>query len=168
MCGIPSATSATASCAASRQRHQRRLPVRHDVSGINDSFMCGASRSCRASRPLWSRHRRRLFRASCRAGVSLIAAGPAARSCELSAQGVRPVSCEIRWRPPRALSGFCPREPIPGNVAELYRDAYAAPAVKRAKATEQDCDRQATGASAVTSCGRLLTARSASGRSRRT
>ena len=85
MCGIASATSATASCAASCQRHQRRLPMRHDVSDISDGFMCGASRSCRASRPLWSRPRQRLFgpshraaRATCRRSRSVL---PCGREC---------------------------------------------------------------------------------------
>ena len=41
MCGMTSATLATASCEASCQRHQRRLHVRRDVSNIRDGVMCG-------------------------------------------------------------------------------------------------------------------------------
>ena len=39
MCGATSATAAAASCGASRPLYQRRLPVRHHISDINDGFL---------------------------------------------------------------------------------------------------------------------------------
>ena len=123
MCGIASATSATASCAASCQRHQRRLPMRHDVSDISDGFMCGASRSCRASRPLWSRPRQRLFgpshraaRATCRRSRSVL---PCGREC-----------CPRRvFAPCTLLFDVARRAPCRGPARRLPRPPCCSPAL---------------------------------------
>ena len=117
MCSATSATSATASCAESRQRHPSGRG--RDKSSVSSKCGCilgapgnpvsvepsWATRSCRASRPLGARHRRRLFGA--RDVVPSIAAGPAAPPWVLSSPGVQPVSFAVRCRPPRALAGAC-------------------------------------------------------------